>query len=249
MPKGVYKHKPLSKEHKRKIGEGLKKTYRQNPELKKKTVESRKGYTHSEKTKSKISKTLMGHTVSKERKGKISKTLKGKKKPPRSAEYRKNISKAHIGMIFSEETRKKISEATIKMWQDPIYREKQLTFRKQIWRNPEFIKKQVEARSRRPNNLELLFDKLTPDSVEYTGNGKYFIVTKLKTRLPDFTIEGENKVIEIFGNYWHKGENPKDIIKEYYEVGYKCLVFWESEVYQANNDSKYLEEMLKKIEI
>ena len=38
-------------------------------------------------------------------------------------------------------------------------------------------------------------------------------------------------IIELFGDYWHKGENPEDKIKEYNDVGYKCLILWESEIY------------------
>lgn len=40
---------------------------------------------------------------------KMSESLKGKKKPPRSEEYRKNISLAHLGKHFSEESRRKMS--------------------------------------------------------------------------------------------------------------------------------------------
>ena len=75
----------------------------------------------------------------------------------------------------------------------------------------------------------------------------YQKITQLKTKLkiedksktlfqpctynPDFIIEGQKMVIELFGDYWHKGENPKDRIKEYDDVGYKCLILWESEIY------------------
>lgn len=50
---------------------------------------------------------------SEEYRRKISTSLKGKKKPPRSEEHRKNLSKVLIGHKVSEETRKKIGQAQI----------------------------------------------------------------------------------------------------------------------------------------
>jgi hypothetical protein len=38
-------------------------------------------------------------------------------------------------------------------------------------------------------------------------------------------------VVEIYGDYWHKNDNPQEIIDLYAEIGWKCFVFWEHEVY------------------
>jgi len=107
---------------------------------------------------------------------------------------------------------------------------------------------------------ERVFDKLTPDNVKYTGDRTLKIKTKRKIRYPDFKIIGQNKVIEIFGIYYHdilpvkngeKTENPKNIIKEYKEIGIDCLVFWEYEIIKTyEKRKKYpnpdLERVLKK---
>jgi len=89
------------------------------------------------------------------------------------------------------------------------------------------------------NGLERFFNEITPDNIRYVGDRKLWIKTKKRNRNPDFIIKGQKKVIELFGDYWHKGENPKYKIKEYNDVGYKCLILWESEIY--NETGKILE--------
>ena len=90
---------------------------------------------------------------------------------------------------------------------------------------------------------EIIFDEVTPDNIEYTGDRSLKIQTKKGIRYPDFKVTGQNKVIEIFGNYWHnilkvkhfgKSDSPKDIIQEYKEVGIDCLVFWDYEIIRIN---------------
>ena len=36
--------------------------------------------------------------------------------------------------------------------------------------------------------------------------------------------------MEVYGDYWHKNDNPDDIIKKYNEIGWDCYVFWEHEI-------------------
>ena len=42
-------------------------------------------------------------------------------------------------------------------------------------------------------------------------------------------------MIEIYGDYWHRNDNPDNIIEEYKSVGLDCLVFWEHEVYKETD--------------
>ncbi len=46
-----------------------------------------------------------------------------------------------------------------------------------------------------------------------------------------FKITGQNKVIEIYGDYWHRNDNPQDLINLYKQIGYDCMIFWEHEIY------------------
>lgn len=129
----------------------------------------------------------------------------------------------------SEGEKRKISETITKLWADLDYQ-----------------KVQANARALKPNRIEQYYDELTPECVNYVGDFKFHIKTKKGNRFPDFVIEGQNKVIELFGDYYHEGEDPKDIIKEYKEVNWKCIVFWEHEV--LNEPEKVLDETLKFIE-
>lgn len=99
------------------------------------------------------------------------------------------------------------------------------------WKNdPEYVKRCLESRGRCPNNFEALFDSLTPPNVRYVGDGAWW--RKLpngRHKNPDFKVTGENKVIELFGDYWHKGESTAELISLYSDVGIDCLVIWEKE--------------------
>lgn len=111
---------------------------------------------------------------------------------------------------------------------------------KRMWQNPKFIKKwmvgQAKGQHISPNNLEQYFDKLTPKCIKFVGNRKYWIITNIGIHNPDFKIIGQRKIIELFGDYWHKKKIPEELIKEYAEVGWKCLIFWENEVYNRNRE-------------
>jgi len=82
----------------------------------------------------------------------------------------------------------------------------------------------------KPNNVEIkLYNTLQehfPNDWKYVGDGSLWIGGKN----PDFVSKNEQKVIEMFGDYWHKGENPEDRIEHFKKYGYDCLVFWENEV-------------------
>lgn len=88
-----------------------------------------------------------------------------------------------------------------------------------------------------PNKTELYLEKLLKDKISrdwrFTGNGQLIINGKY----PDFW-NGKNKLIELYGDYWHKNDNPQDRINIFKEVGYDCLVIWESEI--KDNEEKCL---------
>lgn len=65
---------------------------------------------------------------------------------------------------------------------------------------------------------------------EYVGDGKFHLQTKKQCRIPDFINRKKKKIIEVYGDYWHRGENPNDKISEYNAVGWECIVIWESEI-------------------
>lgn len=49
-------------------------------------------------------------------------------------------------------------------------------------------------------------------------------------------------MIELYGDYWHDGDDPEELISQYKDIGFDCLVLWESEV---KND---IEDVLLRVE-
>ena len=89
----------------------------------------------------------------------------------------------------------------------------------------------------RPNKVEALLDEISPDSIKYVGNSKFWVtLADGRKKNPDFKVEGQNKLIEVFGDYWHRDDNPEEIIRDYKKVGFECLVFWESEMKKSIDD-------------
>lgn len=86
---------------------------------------------------------------------------------------------------------------------------------------------------RHPNKIELLFSSLLnkyfPNEWIYSGGGKDAII--IGGMIPDFfNVNGKKKIIELYGDYWHRGEDPQKRIDKYGEFGFDCLVLWEREI-------------------
>jgi len=192
-----------------------------------------KGIQHSEETRRKMSVAHKGTLLSEEHKRKISESGKGR---ALSDEAKKNISKSLKGKSFteehlknwlathkwyspSEETRKKLSKTLTKLWQDP-----------------EFAKMMFAAQGHLPNKpemfLESFLNDLYPGEWKYVGDGQIFIAGKC----PDFiNVNGQKKIIELFGDYWHEGQDPQDRIDIFKPFGYDTLVIWEKELNQVKD--------------
>jgi NUMOD3 motif-containing protein len=199
-----------SDETKRKLSEAGRRKWL-NPEYRKHCLEMNKGRTHSEETKSKMSRAAIGRIPGPETRRKISESNMGK---ICSAEHREKVSKALRGRIFSEDHRKKISEA-----------------KKENFKDPEFCKKMGIAWGLRPNKPEKLLlkllNRLYPNEWRYTGDFSFTINGKA----PDFAnINGQKKLIEFFGSYWHEGDDPQDRIDVFKPFGFDTLVIWENEM-------------------
>jgi len=83
---------------------------------------------------------------------------------------------------------------------------------------------------------EKILDDITPNSIRYVGNRMWW--RKLpngKYKNPDFKVTGQNKVIEVFGKYWHKNDETKELIDLYKQIGIDCLIFWENEIYNQQD--------------
>jgi len=186
------------------------------------------GYGHkkSEKFCEEISKIMKRwHKNNPHPKGMLGRKHSEKTKREQS-ENHKGINNANFGKRWTKEQKNRSSKFMKNLIQN----------------NPKLRKEMIErlekACKRRPTNPEKVFDELTPEYVRYVGNGKWW----RNHHNPDFKVTGQNKVIEIYGDYWHRNDNPEDRIREYKEMNLDCIVFWEHEVY------KEPERILKEVE-
>lgn len=186
-----------------------------------------------------ISEVHSGKYHTNETKYKMSISGKGRKQ---SAAAIKAHADAIRGKKHTEEHKLKIGEASKIMWTNPEFSKHMIAVKNTIeyknkmsikssenWKNPAFVAKYKETLQNRPNKAEqklyAILDEYFPDSWSYTGDFSFMINGKN----PDFVnINGENKIIELFGDYWHRGENPQERIDFFENNDYAAMIIWES---------------------
>ncbi len=142
------------------------------------------------------------------------------------------------GKHHTEKTKQKLSEIRVKQWQ-----------------SEEYIKSWLKGKNRHPNKLELLvleaLQKIQPNEWKYNGNFEQGVM--IGGMIPDFVnVNGEKKVIEVFGDYWHDDEQIKMSWKRtefgrkaaYAQLGYTCIVLWEKDL-RKENAEEYIKRELK----
>lgn len=205
---------------------------------------ARGGFKQTEETKRKISeghkgiktctglKNALGYRHTEEAKLKMSQDRKGRT----FSDYTKyKISRGRMGIPVKESTKQALRD----FWAD--HKELHIEIGKAAWKDPEKVKVMVGnmrlARQAKPNKVEdrilCMLNRQFPHEWEYVGNGKLV----LGRCCPDFVRNhGNNQLIELFGDYWHKGENPQDRIDLFKKYGYDTLVIWESEFNNLGED-------------
>ena len=215
----TFKGRRLSEEHKLKISSALK-GREFSSEWKQKISESKKGTRHSEETKRKLSCIGKGRIFSEEHRINLSKSGRGRPSSllgvERSLVTKRKISESHKGKPKSEEHKQKLSDAL-----------KGRRF------SEEHRKKIMQAQHVSPNKPELklqqFLDNGFPKEWKFVGDGSFI----LDGYNPDFiNINGKKQIIELFGDYWHRGEDPADRAKLFEPYGFRTLVIWE---YELNN--------------
>ena len=181
---------------------------------------------------------------------------KGKKL---TEEQIKNFSKSHLGQVPWNKNTKGImvawnkgltKETDIRV---KIYAEKvtialsgrknpeHILRMKEIWQDPKFVKKQMKSRNVMPNKTEMYLQQILnsiffENQFLYVGDGEEIIGGKC----PDFIDPINNKIIELYGDYWHNGQDPNDRINYFKQYGYNTLVIWEHELKDITNLKKKL---------
>jgi len=212
-----------------------------SPEAIRKMSEAKKGNRHT-----------LGHRLTEEHKRKIGEAKKGTKF---SLEVRNNMSKyrkgdknGFYGKKHSEETLAKLRavEATLETRAKmSVARKKRVTKKetiekmsvthKELWKDPEYRDSTVKAallglriHPNRPETALLaLLEEVSPNEWEFVGDGQLVIGGKN----PDFfNTNGEKLLAELYGTYWHRGENPQDRIDLFKKYGFHTIIVWEHEL-------------------
>lgn len=190
-------------------------------------------------TGEKISKALTGRKLSAEHRESIGKSKMGISMHPNTA---KALKKANTGHKHSEESKRLMSERKSELyWADPERQARRKTAMQKLTQDPAYqekmrqVTKRAYAEGRRStatfSELELLIAPIL-ETVGYrhTGDGGFFVTGSDVTRCPDFKRRGKKQVLELFGDYWHLGDDPEVTVAWYKEAGYDCVVVWESDL-------------------
>ncbi len=197
----------------------------------------------SEEHKAKISLSLIGNKrmvgkhLSPETKDKMSIARSGVNSPnfgkhwKMSPEARAKMSKSRTGMVSGMLGKHHKPETKIIMSQINKLKNLNLEFKDRR------IKASRLALNQFPNKPEStvmnLLNELYPSEWKYTGDGDVI----LGGQNPDFmNINGEKKIVELFGDYWHTvraraykdTESGKTAL--YKSYGYDTLIIWEKEL-------------------
>ncbi len=120
-----------------------------------------------------------------------------------------------LGRQMSKETRRLIGDKARERFNDPVYKDN-------------LMRKVFAACRMKPNKPEQFLIALFKENnlpFKYVGDGSLIIGGKC----PDFS-DGNGRLIEHYGNYWHKGEDPQDRIDFFKGFGFNTLVIWELEL-------------------
>jgi len=187
------------------------------------------GWHHSEATKKKL-KAIMNTPEVRE---KIASKLRGDRNPMKRPEVREKHKKAvkekqapKIKKLIETDLnyRRKILEASYKGW---------LKLTKQLQR---YLREGLPNPAEK--KLQEILNNILPG--EYKYNNGWFV---LGTKIPDFVnVNGKKKLIELFGELYHKPEEVHERISYFKKYGWDTLIIWANEL---NNKKEVEEKILK----
>jgi very-short-patch-repair endonuclease len=148
-----------------------------------------------------------------------------------STEYRNMIS-ATTKKAMTPEIIAVVTKNNKVRCSDPIWRKKKSEMETHRWKTDnDFIKRMRAARNAKPNKSEIklleILNSMYPNEWIFTGDFSVIINGKN----PDFmNCNGKKLIIELFGEYWHKGETEESRAKVFSPLGYRTLVIWWKEL-------------------
>jgi G:T-mismatch repair DNA endonuclease (very short patch repair protein) len=103
----------------------------------------------------------------------------------------------------------------------------------ELWKDDTFKAKVLNRLNQRPTLPEKILSARFP-GLNYVGNGAWWrTLPNGKSKNPDFKVPHQNKVVEVYGDYWHRNDDPQELIDLYKQAGLDCLVIWEKEIKQT----------------
>lgn len=79
-----------------------------------------------------------------------------------------------------------------------------------------------------PNGLEQDFLAAFPD-LRFVGDGKFWLRDDEGWMNPDFILPETDRLIELYGNFWHSEEEAIVRTTRLNRLGYRVLIVWESD--------------------
>jgi len=180
-----------------------------------------------------------------------------------SKEHIEKLRLSHLGNKPLQKTKLKMSKAHKKHWSKPenlkkisdAHKGKKLSKEhiknlciaaKKRWSNKEYIEKLRKSMKLKPNTKEkILINLFKEHNLDYCFVGDFSFIIERKN--PDFVnCNGQKKIIELFGDYWHNNsktkyhQTEKGTKEHYAKYGWKTLVIWEKEL-------KDIDGVLKKV--
>lgn len=75
--------------------------------------------------------------------------------------------------------------------------------------------------------LQVILDDLLPQEYKYVGDWQFVLGDKC----PDFmNVNGQKKLIEMYGDYWHSEDQVQPRIDHFKEYGFNTLIIWAHEL-------------------
>lgn len=167
--------------------------------------------------------------------GKLSENLKRMHKD--CEKFRKSLHDRTVYLKHTKETKDKISKGLKGAWSNKDssfnskeYRKKLCIVNSKKWLDEDYARKVALGLKLQPNKyekqLQKVLDDLFLEEYRYVGDFKLCVGGKY----PDFVNIDDTKLIELYGEYWHLGDDGVKRINHFKKYGYDTLIIWASEL-------------------
>jgi len=191
---------------------------------------SNSGREVTEETRKRLWENYRNGSHLKEVRNKISAKLKGRPSPNRGNPSNFKHSEETIrGMCYP---RPWVREAMKNKPKSEEQKKRMRISAKKRCLNPEYWKKFLKACKMKPNKAEKklfnILQELFPNEYALNVRAEYAV---LGGKIPDFfNVNGQKKLIELFGDYWHKDDIPEERVDFFKPFGFSTLIVWEHEL-------------------